>query len=315
MRSQYLILTFRLILKLRYSLVAAYALQVFDWFVNLQHEIETVYPTRWSLIKWGYLFCRYYPMFLLPVSMWAYINDHPSELCERVIRPVHGLLAPAHFLPHGIMAIRAHAFCGRTRNAKLILGVFYAGLVGIDIWVFCTNPTPISRRFYRAFGNTGCFPNYITRDMRVKMGTSMLAAVLMDFISLACVMIHCRRTKPVQGSLASYFLRQGLMAFAAILAVNAAAAIMYYQNVDESARLIGFPLIFIVSNSIACRVIIKLRRQATPPTESRLLRQASMIVDNALNAIQTMPGSEDAWVVPDRGINTTEIPMHRRRPS
>lgn len=49
---------------------------------------------RWSSIKAAYLLCRYYPLIVCPVIMWAYLGNYTATSCERVVRPVNALLTP-----------------------------------------------------------------------------------------------------------------------------------------------------------------------------------------------------------------------------
>ncbi|KAJ2921795.1 hypothetical protein H1R20_g15292, partial [Candolleomyces eurysporus] len=59
---------------------------------------------------------------------------------------------------------------------------------------------------------------------------SMLAATLMDLVSLAIVVIYCNRESSFHGgSLADYFVKQGLGAFIAVTIVNVAAATAFFN--------------------------------------------------------------------------------------
>ncbi|PPQ88437.1 hypothetical protein CVT25_011541 [Psilocybe cyanescens] len=165
------------------------------------------------------------------------------------------------------MLMRAYAFTGRNRRVLVLLGTGYLSLVGVDIWVFCTRveiPPPI---LYMVLNGTGCFPNYGAGVMGLRIGYSMLAAILMDLLSLVVVVVYCVKSKWKRDvSLARYFVSQGLTAFAFVMVINIATAITYFRILD-------------------------LRNQVTP-TDTVLARRHSCIVDEALDL---PPG--DSWVI------------------
>lgn len=72
--------------------------------------------------------------------------------------------------------MRAYAFAGRRTSILLLLGSCYLGLLGVDIWAFCTAidvlPTAlytVTSIIYHTKG-TGCFPNYGAGFMALRIG-------------------------------------------------------------------------------------------------------------------------------------------------
>lgn len=74
------------------------------------------------------------------------------------------------------MFMRAYGFAGRSKRVLALLGSFYVGLLGVDIWAFCTHveipPPAFYFLFDLFFGGTGCFPNYGSDAMAVRIGVS-----------------------------------------------------------------------------------------------------------------------------------------------
>ncbi len=74
------------------------------------------------------------------------------------------------------MLMRAYGFAGRNKRVLALLGSFYVGLLGIDIWAFCTlveiPPPAFYFLFDFFFGGTGCFPNYGSNVMAARIGVS-----------------------------------------------------------------------------------------------------------------------------------------------
>ncbi|RXW22364.1 hypothetical protein EST38_g3493 [Candolleomyces aberdarensis] len=203
------------------------------------------------------------------------------------------LLAPYQFFSQAVMMMRAWAFTGRDWRMFIVLGLSYSVLLGIDIWAFCTHIYMPPRAFYDILGPTGCFPNYGSGLMAIRIGISMLAATLMDLVSLAIVVIYCNRESSFHGgSLADYFVKQG--AFIAVTIVNVAAATAFFKPPAFHSG-IGLPLCLVLPNLVACRVILQLRRRVTPsPTE--LSRINSCLVRSALGKMDT-DKDQDVWLM------------------
>ena len=74
------------------------------------------------------------------------------------------------------MLMRAYGFAGRSKRILALLGTFYVVLLGIDIWAFCTPVELPPQAFYTLFdiyfGGTGCYPNYGSDVMAIRIGVS-----------------------------------------------------------------------------------------------------------------------------------------------
>jgi len=283
----------QIITEARYAIVAVYCLQLYEWFANGSKEIDLVHRSRWTSVKVGYLLCRYYPLAIWPFVMFAYVGRHTYEACLNIGLPVHALLAPCQLFPQGVMLMRAYAFCGRDKRILVLLLVCYAGLFAINIWSFCINFQIMPEVVYIAFGNTGCYPYYDTGAVGFRIGYSMLAATSMDVVSLAVVLVHCFRNNSREISLGRYIVDQGLLSFAFVIGLNVAAACIFF-NRKSLHNGIGLPFILIISNLIACRIILNLRRRLSP-TESEIEAAHSQIVREALMRLDE--GSCDVWLM------------------
>ncbi|TFK39684.1 hypothetical protein BDQ12DRAFT_681018 [Crucibulum laeve] len=277
----------------RYAIIAMYALVTYELLSCMEDEIRLIHCARWTKIKGAYLACRYYPLILWPFVMWSYVGDHTREVCLVVGRPMHAFLAPCLFFPQAVMAMRAWAFSGRNTYIMCLLLVCWTALVGVDIWVFCTHLYMPPAELYLVLFRTGCFPNYGEGITAMRIGYSMLAAVLMDLISLIVVLAFCHIKRSREVSLGRYFVKQGLVSFAFVTVLNISSAILYFR--PPSFRTgVGLPLILIIGNLVACRVILDLRSK-TLPTESQIEQQNSRIIRLAFDQIRTHP--RDDWTI------------------
>ncbi|KAF9530335.1 hypothetical protein CPB83DRAFT_850726 [Crepidotus variabilis] len=275
----------------RYVIAAALGLQVYEWFAGLEDELRLVHRKGWTLIKILYLLCRYYPLLLWIVIIWAYVADHPKEICDKVVYPVNAILAPCQFFSQAVMLMRAFAFSGRNPYVLMVLGSCYLLLVGMGIWTFCTQVAVLPPQLFWALNGTGCFPNYGDGWMALRLGYTMLAAILMDLLSLIVVAFYCVTNKSRHVSLARYFFSQGLISFILVVLVNCAAAIAYFRPMLHTSG-VGIPIAFVISNIVACRVILQLRARVYP-TMKQIEQQHSLLIHNALDSRL----NDDSWVM------------------
>jgi len=273
----------------RYAMAAMLALQLYEWLALLDKEIDLIYKSRLTKINVAYLLCRYYPAALWIVLMWAIVGDHPTNLCLRVVKPVNALLAPCQFISQGIMMMRAYAFTSRDYRVLVLLGFCYAILVGINIWVFCTNIS-VPVELYAVLGETGCFPNYGLGFMALRIGYTILAATLMDLVSLTVVLVYCYKCRAREVSLGRYFVNQGLIAFAFVCVINIICVASYFRPPSYRSGT-GLPMILVLPNIVACRVILQLRSRCLP-SDTEISRRNSRLVREALI---TQPS--DAWTI------------------
>jgi len=274
----------------RRGVVAVYCLTIYEWLDGLPRELELIYPSRWNSIKVAYFLCRYYALIAWPIVTYAYIGNHSDETCARVMYPVNIILLPMQFFAQGVMLMRAYAFTGRSKIALCILCPCFAGLVAIDIWFFCIAVPTLPPAIYDILGYTGCFPDYAIANGNMRLVIAMSAPVFMDLVSLSVIVVHCLYKRTTQGSLGRTFIGQGLSAFALVLIVHSLSLGTYYDP-HGFHNGVGLPYILIVSNIMACRLILDLRRKALP-TETELLRQHSLLVENAL-------ANNDLWAIED----------------
>ncbi|TFK73476.1 hypothetical protein BDN72DRAFT_834598 [Pluteus cervinus] len=253
----------------RLGLLAAYVLQIYDWLLVSDREYEFVYKAPWSTLKGAYLLCRFYPILFYPGLLWGYGLDHQYVTCVRVWQGIHALNTPMKFLPEGVMLLRAYAFSGKSRGALSVLLVLYITLLSVTIWVFCT-PTPIhDQSTFEAYGGLGCFPNYAVDIIGTRLGVLLACTISMDLASFLVVLVHSYRVYQ-GGSLASFFVKQGLCAFGYVVITNTVAGTLYFRT----GSCVGLVFTCIVPSLIACRTILSLREKALSVSPRPMASQA-----------------------------------------
>ncbi|KAJ7643383.1 hypothetical protein DFH06DRAFT_1136806 [Mycena polygramma] len=255
----------------RNGVVAVYSLSIYEWLDTLPTEIELIYRSRWNSIKVAYLLCRYYQLLVWPLVIFAYGNSlrstRPNLIHTKIVTILLLPMVCSNYLPQL---------------------AFYAALVGTDIWFFCFNVVPLPDSMYEALGGTGCFPDYAANGGSTRMLIAMSASSVMDLVSLSIIALYCLRTRSTRGSLGRIFISQGLGAFAVVLAVHGVALGTYFSPTGFHNG-VGLPYILVISNLMACRLILDLRRKALP-TETEILRRHSHLVDKAFQ-------NTDLWMI------------------
>ncbi|KAJ6485735.1 hypothetical protein C8R45DRAFT_280762 [Mycena sanguinolenta] len=286
---------------IRNGVYSVYCLALYEWLEMLPTEIELIYPSRWNSIKVAYLLCRYYHLLLWPLVLYAYGGNHTAQTCSKLTRIVTSLLLPMQLFAPAVMLMRAHAFAGRNIRVLVLLLVFYAALTGIDVWFFCFNVDVLADFVFELLDGTGCFPDYAANNGGEHLLIAMGASLIMDLVSLSIIVIYCLRARSTRGSLGRLFISQGLSSFAVVLVVHSIALSLYFSP-QGYYNGIGLPYILVISNLMACRIILDLRRKALP-TETEILRQHSFLVDQALE-------SNDLWVIEEDPTRYPQNEIH-----
>ncbi|CAK5279102.1 unnamed protein product [Mycena citricolor] len=303
-----IVATRRSIILTRYSVVAVYCIAVCEWVEALPKEVilliqdlavsvelnqDRIFPVQVKmeptpttpiliLQMW-----RYYTIVLWPIVIYAYDLNHSIQLCSRLMLVINYILLPMQCFAHAVMLMRAYGFTGRNFKALILLCTCLVGLVGVNIWFFCIDVPKLPDVVYVVLG-AGCFPDYAADVSDLRVGLEMAAAIFMDLVSLLVIIVYRIRKRDLQGSLSRAFLNQGLSAFAFMVVVHATAIGSYY-NPRLLHNGMGLPYILILSNVMACRVILDLRNKARP-TESEIERQHSALIEDELANYQPESG-------------------------
>jgi len=279
----------------RYSVTAVYVVQVYDWLLLLDDEWELIHQARWTSVKAAYLFCRYYPLLVFPVYMWAWLGDHTEEVCDKIIHPLYAFLVPFHLCPQAVILMRTYAFTGRSKYVLAMLLSAYLAFFSAYTWLFGSQFIVI-KDLYLLFGNSACFANdkhaedgqAFSSKRGVRTGLVTLGSFLLDVLMMGVIFVHCLRIRSTQGSLGRTFLKQGLGVFVVMSALNLLVASIYLGQ-NRQFDGVGIPFLMVLSPILVCRLVLKLRRTVSP-SETEELRQQSCLVREAFEACAT-----DGW--------------------
>ncbi|KAF8888096.1 hypothetical protein BD779DRAFT_1525563 [Infundibulicybe gibba] len=234
----------------RYAMAGSYCLGVYEWLI-LQ-----IHTAPWSLVKLGYLLCRYYPIIIVwPILFWAYLGEFDRETCSRMLFPTQLFLMPIVLPAQGHMLLRTD---------RRVLGLFIVSLAMVVaglVWALVSRTIPPPALFYLIMGKIGCFPTASDSNRTFNLRV-VLSTILIDTLCLAIVLWHCRGnawaaiTTTSRQTLMHTFVRQGLISYTTILVLNMSAIAAYFrpQNIPNQS---GLPYAIIITN-----IMVKLREKA-----------------------------------------------------
>ncbi|KAH8978118.1 hypothetical protein EDB86DRAFT_980923 [Lactarius hatsudake] len=284
----------------RYSMIAAYVICFYDWVISLDQEVALIYPAPWNAVKAAYIFCRYYPMAIAPFHLWGLVGNHEQRVCESYYHVLFACAMPTILSAQFILMLRTYAFSGRKTQVLVVLSITYLGLVGVIIWVLSTEISLVPVFFFTK--SNGCFalsdePNIRVLAAGVAQGNRVplpiayhmgLISVLMtffDFLNMLVVLWHWVRGRDTFGPLGKSFLKQGVLVYVVMTAMNALAICSFlslylvHQGLNDSSMFT-----FIMPSALACRLVLMLRQKASP-TDTKLRLEHSRMVDNVLEMI------------------------------
>ncbi|KAH8992549.1 hypothetical protein EDB86DRAFT_1479811 [Lactarius hatsudake] len=254
----------------RYTMIAAYVVCFYDWVISLDQEVALIYPAPWNAVKAAYLFCRYYPMAIAPFHIWGLVGDHEKRVCESYYHVLFACAKPTLLSAQFILMLRTYAFSGRKTWVLIVLSIAYSGLAGVIIWVLSKELTLAPLFFFTE--RNGCFaisdePNItvpatsVVQGNRVplpidyRVGMTSVLVTFFDFLNMLVVFWHWVRGRDTFGPLGKSFLKQGMLVYVVMTAMNALAICTFLSSYLVRHGLNDCSLFtFILPSALACRL-------------------------------------------------------------
>ncbi|KAF7430780.1 hypothetical protein PC9H_006491 [Pleurotus ostreatus] len=278
--------------------IAVYVILLWEALINLGEEHDLIHQTRWGHVKVCYLACRYYPIIITPLYLWACIADIDPRTCASIVLPLQIFLLPLvsylrypshretyciHLAPDilrrnlVVILVRAYGFTGRNLYVLLLLCGCFVTLLFLQFWGFA-NQSLVARKVFAVLGTCQGYKTTSNDFSHTRhVGYVMVASIATDALALIVVSIHCFRIRTTQGPLGRLFLQQGISGFLVMLTLNIVSAFTFLGPDHLLTFGVVYPLMF--PNIIACRFILQLRRQVSPTETFQLRRQSQLVRD------------------------------------
>ncbi|KAH8992539.1 hypothetical protein EDB86DRAFT_1479264 [Lactarius hatsudake] len=297
----------------RYSMIAAYVVCFYDWVISLDQEVALIYPAPWNAVKAAYIFCRYYPMAIAPFHLWGLVGNHEESVCESYYHVLYACAMPTLLSAQFILMLRTYAFSGRKTRILVVLSIAYLGLTGVIIWVLCKELT-LAPLFFLIKRNA-CFaisdePNIavlIASTLRGKIlpapiayhvGMISVFSAVFDCLNILIVLWHWVRGRNTFGPLGKSFLKQGMLVYVIMIALNTLAICSFLSSyLVRNGLAASAVFAYVLPSALACRCFVFLRvlmlRRKASPTETTLRLEYSHMIDDALEMIAVDRCPED----------------------
>ncbi|KAL4258627.1 DUF6533 domain-containing protein [Pleurotus pulmonarius] len=261
----------------KYTLPSVYVILLWEALINLGEEHDLIHQTRWGHVKVCYLACRYYPIIITPLYLWACIADIDPRTCANIVLPLQIFLLPLTLFPQFVILVRAYGFTGRNIYVLLLLCGCFVTLLFLQFWGFA-NQSLVARKVFAVLGTCQGYKTTSSDFSHTRhVGYVMVASIATDALALIVVSIHCFRIRTTQGPLGRLFLQQGISGFLVMLTLNIVSAFTFLGPDHLLTFGVVYPLMF--PNIIACRFILQLRRQVSPTETFQLRRQSQLVRD------------------------------------
>ncbi|KAI9443589.1 hypothetical protein H4582DRAFT_2096103 [Lactarius indigo] len=293
----------------RYSFIASYAVCFYDWIISLDQEVALIYPAPWNIVKAAYLFSRYYPMAIAPFHLWGIVGDHEQQVCESYYHVIFACPMPSMLSSQFVLMLRTYAFSGRKTRVLAVLLISYLGLVGVMLWVLSKQlilpPMP------PVIKSSGCFAvsdlksigevpanaihgvSSVPVPIAYHIGLISILATFFDCLNMFIVLWYWVRERGTFGPLGNSFLKQGILVYVIMTALNALTiGGLFSSSLVRRGLSATYSLAYILPSALACRLVLMLRRKASP-TETKLRLEHSHLVDDALEMIAVEQRAEE----------------------
>jgi len=296
----------------RYCIAAAYTILFYDWIISLDHEIALIYPAPWNAVKIAYLFCRYYPLAVSPFHLWGFIGDHTEGVCNVSYHALYACMMPTTLSAQFILMLRSYAFTGRRRPILVALSISFFSLVGYVVWVISKQLSLTA--LFMITERSGCFatsnqlgPGAVQSIGAYQLGIISALTTFFDCLNVFLVIRHCIRQRSTLGPLGQSFLKQGVLVYVIMTALNALTMGTFFSS-HLLTQGLGSWFAYILPSALSCRLVILLRRKARP-TETELHIQYSHMINEALEmiAVEPRPGDSAASIIPSIQTDATQV--------
>ncbi|KAJ8093124.1 hypothetical protein PM082_020609 [Marasmius tenuissimus] len=209
------------------------ALATWDWIVCLKLEWEHIWKREWSLVKFLYIWTRYYGLLAFALNLWLFNGNFTAEQCK----PLHYFIAATCMWvtlgSEAILAVRTYAFLGK---GKIIGGILLTMLLA----------------------ETG-FLLFVSIAAHIVSGF-WLAPVAFDLVCTFLTFYKALQLQTIgaKNPIVKTFIREGLGYFLAVAFVNVLNAAFMFQS-NANIQNINCFLALVLSQVLCCRLVLNLR--------------------------------------------------------
>ncbi|KAH9997753.1 hypothetical protein BJV74DRAFT_768181 [Russula compacta] len=242
-----------------------YSVVLWDWIISLPREWQYIWKTSWTPVKVAYLFCRYWVITVVPYLLYAFVNNHSLETCERIYKIPVALAMWNQVGSESVLLIRTYAFF--NRNKLVLAGLLCAlgGMVAYQLYVD-TSQMLVLPFVTPPFDRGPCFPRSKPHSahLLVKCQIAPLGFdTIVTFMTVFKAFYVRRRNGGPSSRLIQTFLREGVFYYLLISIANLIILLIHFARPRQAISAINIPLSVMLSPVLACRLILDLRERGS----------------------------------------------------
>ncbi|KAH9065834.1 hypothetical protein EDB87DRAFT_1593350 [Lactarius vividus] len=240
-----------------------YAVVLWDWIISLPREWQYIWKTSWTPVKAAYLFCRYWVITVVPYLLYAFVNNHSLETCQKIYKIPVALAMWNQVGSESVLLIRTYAFFNRNKIVLAGLLCALGGMIAYQLYVD-TSQMIVLPFLTPPFNEGPCFP--ISKPHSAHVLGFFIAPLGFDtivtFMTICKAFYVRRRNGGPSSRLIQTFLREGVFYYLLISIANLINGIFYLQP-RQAMSAINIPLSVMLSPVLACRLILDLRERGS----------------------------------------------------
>ncbi|KAJ7152053.1 hypothetical protein C8R46DRAFT_1121860 [Mycena filopes] len=205
-----------------YVAAASLTLAIFEWFISLDREVDLVWSRRKSLVRWLYLWNRYFSLTMISYCTSVYIRQTPSNGSCFISQQVQGTSATIIIgTVDLILLLRIWILCGRSRRiAYALLALVIAEITAM----LCITTLTVNNlaEFVHFEFITGCYSPDVPKYFAAYPVPSLIVSFSMFCITLRICLrrIAASRALINTQSILVVFLRDGILWFLVVTLIN-----------------------------------------------------------------------------------------------
>lgn len=243
-----------------YFSVSAAALMLFDYSITLQREVDLMWPTRWSLVKFLFFFTRYSPFIDLPLDLYVQLATNATgRTCLVTYLSSRWILALGISGSEVILLIRTWVIWDKRKSiliTVLSMGVFavVSMLLPFVVWtrsLLLQSAQPVRSRCEFRTGSS-------------VIGLSLIGVIFLETIVMVLTAVRMVQQLRDSGkhilqiSICRVLYRDGLLFFGYLLAISTINFIFILFGPPVSRDLLVV-VQRVLHSSLTSRILLNLR--------------------------------------------------------
>jgi len=288
-----------------YVALAGFTILVYDHIITFRDEAKYIWRAKKKIVIWLFLINRYLTPLGFIVNLDAFLSpDWSTETCARfvVYEGVMGLVGVA--IASLMMIVRIYALYPDNRWVLASVWMLFFAMVGIHAWLFTTTGPVMHPHIHGCSMLFGVHPT-------IGAWTSATAWSPLCFDTAVVILVVYRTRSIVRARLSSQskivdtLLRDGIMYFSVILAINLVLAIMIVKSAN-GVKNVCAQLQLLLTVTMMSRITLNLRKNMDNPPSLPTKHVNYSLSENSYADIHLA-----GFKTPRQVLHKLNLPSHR----